>query len=236
MNKLIVKEGKYGRGVFNLEAIKKGTLVECCPVLPLPRGNIQQLKPGTFSIATDSVRDGDINKQLDRYVFDWSDELHALALGYGSIYNHSANHPNLRAVPDFENNDINFYATKDLEAGTELMYDYTYDPSRRPAHKNTEIKMRGLLAKINEWGTTLRIRKEEDEENERRFLESNEGKNYVSDRASENLYYEELRKPEELQDKEFLDAFIKERDDENYMRWHGVTKKVYEAREKQASA
>ena len=88
MQNLCVKQGTYGRGVFNIEGIKAGTLVECCPVLPIPLGNITKVK-GAYTIAQDEGAPGDVAKQLSRYVFGWLNNLNVLALGYGSIYNHS---------------------------------------------------------------------------------------------------------------------------------------------------
>jgi hypothetical protein len=48
---------------------------------------------------------------------------HALALGYGSLYNH-ANPAALRYVPDPENLALAMFATRGVKAGEELTINY----------------------------------------------------------------------------------------------------------------
>jgi len=64
-----------GRGVFATAALAAETVVEVAPVLLLHRA------------------DGDHAGSLARYVFEWDEELddtaYALALGWGSMFNHS---------------------------------------------------------------------------------------------------------------------------------------------------
>lgn len=65
---------KKGRGVFANRPIRKGTIIETVPVVIIP---VQE-------IYTDSV-----STLLADYVFNWGKGEVAVALGYGSIYNHS---------------------------------------------------------------------------------------------------------------------------------------------------
>ena len=51
----------------------------------------------------------------------------ALALGYGSLYNHSYT-PNARYFTNIENQSIDFYARKDIREGEEIMVNYNGDP------------------------------------------------------------------------------------------------------------
>jgi uncharacterized protein len=74
-----VKRSKgKGRGVFARRAIRKGEVFETCPVLVLPTGAIEDYSTG-----------------FGPYVFEWGEGKVALALGFGSLYNHSYR-PNAR--------------------------------------------------------------------------------------------------------------------------------------------
>lgn len=109
---LVVKNvrGK-GRGVFTLRPIAKGDIVEICPVIP-------------FSVREAAVV---MKTILGNYVFEWGDTSRnaALALGYGSIYNHSST-PNIRYSMREAKNQIVFRALRDIAAGEELMSNYFY--------------------------------------------------------------------------------------------------------------
>lgn len=63
-----------GRGVFASRPITKGMVIERVPVVILP---VQE-------IYTDRI-----STQLADYVFNWGQDEVAIALGYGSLYNHS---------------------------------------------------------------------------------------------------------------------------------------------------
>ena len=101
-----------GRGVFAARAFKQGDVVEACPVVtfvPLPG---RQLPP-------------DIRK----IVFAWGRLLGldsprpAIALGYGSMYNHS-NPAGLRCQADAANSILRFIALRDIDADEELTINY----------------------------------------------------------------------------------------------------------------
>lgn len=109
---LIVKNvrGK-GRGVFTTKAIKKGDIVEVCPVIP-------------FSVREASTVMGTI---LGHYVFEWGKACRnaALPLGYGAVYNHSPT-PNIYYRMREAKNQIVFRALRDIQAGEELLSNYFY--------------------------------------------------------------------------------------------------------------
>src|SRR4051794_2666299 len=69
-----------GRGVFASSPIRKGELIERVPVLVL---------------TIDEYYDGICTTTLAHYCFNWREGTVALALGYGSLYNHSYR-PNAR--------------------------------------------------------------------------------------------------------------------------------------------
>jgi uncharacterized protein len=100
-------EGK-GRGVFARRFIPCETEIERVPVL---------------------VLDQDIlHTELYDYLFEWGEDTVALALGYGSIYNHSFE-PNARY--DDEQPMIKVFSTiKHIFAGEEITINYNGEPSR----------------------------------------------------------------------------------------------------------
>jgi uncharacterized protein len=111
---IIVKNTeKYGRGVFALRNMKKGELIEEAHVIVIP---ITEWKLMRKSI-------------LSNYVFRWGGDK-ALALGYGSLYNHSYT-PNARYITNLENQSIDFYAREDMQAGEEITVNYHGDPTNQ---------------------------------------------------------------------------------------------------------
>jgi hypothetical protein len=100
---LAIKQGRHGRGVFATRRFARGDLVETCPTVEVP--------------------DGDVSGLLRDYVFTSVKEGGVvLALGYGMLYNHSAD-PNL----EYEQEDpssITFFALHAVRPGDELTIDY----------------------------------------------------------------------------------------------------------------
>ncbi|HEX8502003.1 MAG TPA: SET domain-containing protein [Pyrinomonadaceae bacterium] len=102
-----------GRGVFAARAFGAGEIVEVCPVLLL-RKPYQTL-----------------HRELKAYAFHWevpegSPATQALALGYGSLYNH-ANPSNLRYETDGEALLMRFVAVREIGPGEELTINYNAD-------------------------------------------------------------------------------------------------------------
>jgi SET domain-containing protein len=111
--------GKGGRGVFAVRNIAAGTVIECVPVLLIPTSQVF----GDPAEASPSPA-------ISWYVFDWSGmtkrDYVAMALGYGSIYNHSYT-PNARyrrVPPDF----LEFVALRDISPGEEILINYHGEP------------------------------------------------------------------------------------------------------------
>ena len=99
----------HGRGVFCAHALKKGDLIEICPVIVLPQEEIDMLT----------------RSHLNGYYFAWGAAMDhaAIALGFGSLYNHAIE-PNAEFVPDYSDATIEFTALKDIPAGEEITVDY----------------------------------------------------------------------------------------------------------------
>lgn len=102
-----------GRGVFTSKKIKRGTVIEVCPMIVFGEKD--------RSIINDTF--------LYEYYFEWGDSGRkgALALGFGSLYNHNY-HPNARYNPDFELNVLEFEAIRNIRAGEEITVNYNLDP------------------------------------------------------------------------------------------------------------
>ena len=102
-----------GRGVFAAEPIKAGEMIEICPVLVMNSGDLALLDK-TF---------------LYDYYFLWgeSGEDCAVALGFGSLYNHFCP-SNADYDMDFDNKNIEFIAVQDIAMGDEITINYHGDP------------------------------------------------------------------------------------------------------------
>lgn len=100
------------RGVFTSQDIPKDSLLEICPVIVIPEEEMDLIK----------------HSVLYNYYFDWAAENQgAIALGYGSIYNHSYT-PNAEYREDYEGRQLMLYAIKDIAAGDEITINYNGDP------------------------------------------------------------------------------------------------------------
>lgn len=94
----------HGYGVFAVASIAASEIIEECPVLTIDN-----------TLST-----------LDNYVFFWetaSPRQAVLALGYGSLYNHSTKF-NATATPNYEKNLLIVEATKPILAGEEVLIFY----------------------------------------------------------------------------------------------------------------
>jgi len=103
---------RSGRGVFATQPIAAGETVERVPVI-------------VFS-ADDRARV--TRTVLDYYYFWWGPDSEdgAIALGFGSMYNHSFE-PNARYVRDLEERSLEFVALRDIAEGEEVLVSYNGD-------------------------------------------------------------------------------------------------------------
>lgn len=118
MNKLTPPEKIYiakskipnsGRGVFARDDIKKGEVIERCPVIELPQDDAANL---TDSIIITYVYH--LGKNKDRAL---------LALGFGAIYNHTYT-PNAMYEGFPEKGIIDFVAVKNIKKDEEITVNY----------------------------------------------------------------------------------------------------------------
>lgn len=102
-----------GRGVFAKKRFKEGDLIEACPIalFKSPEGQ---------------------RHICEKYAFRWSKGKVAIALGYGSLYNHSYN-PNAEYLCDSLGLQLLVYARRNIAVGEEICFNYNGDPeSQQP--------------------------------------------------------------------------------------------------------
>ncbi len=108
--KVLIKKSQYGgkggKGVFAKENIKKGEVIEVAPAIILEHVELLDTKWNT----------------LFDYYF-WLEEFVVLALGFGSLYNHS-DKPNAKYSIDKKKKEIKFTALKDIKKGKEIFFNY----------------------------------------------------------------------------------------------------------------
>ncbi len=105
----IAPSPKGGRGVFTAQPIAAGNLLEICPVIVLPPEDLPRVH------AT----------RLHDYYFLWgNDGATAIALGFGSLYNHSSQ-PNADYEMHLADESIHIRSIADIPAGAEITMHYT---------------------------------------------------------------------------------------------------------------
>jgi SET domain-containing protein len=105
-----------GRGVFARRPIRKGEVFETVPMIVLSAREFEDGLAGTA---------------LESYCFGWGRDQVALALGYGSLYNHSYR-PNAR-YEDVGPRTKAFVALRDIDPGEEITVNYNGKPRSRTA-------------------------------------------------------------------------------------------------------
>ena len=113
-------KGRGARGVYASASIAADSLIERVPVILIPKTQVF----GTEYAAQQAAR-------ISWYVFAWNvptkREYVAVALGYGSIYNHSfAPNAVYRCVPP---DAIEFSSLRAIESGEEIVVNYNGDPN-----------------------------------------------------------------------------------------------------------
>lgn len=96
-----------GRGIFARTFIPAGTVIERAPVLVMPAAEVLATEDDTV---------------LSHYLFEWGKGTVALALGFGSLYNHSYS-PNAR-YEDAGRQLKLYIAVRDIEPGEEVTINY----------------------------------------------------------------------------------------------------------------
>ncbi len=107
---------KKGRGVFAVNTIGQGELIENCPVIIVSASHEINLIGLT---------------SLFHYAFTWSTDpfIIAIALGYGSLYNHSSTNNAFYSMNKQENT-IDIIALKIIQPAEEITVNYMASTNR----------------------------------------------------------------------------------------------------------
>jgi SET domain-containing protein len=106
----VAKTPDRGKGVFTLDAIESGAVVEVAHVI----------------VFTEAEWKSMASTNAYNYVYEWPEHARgaALACGYGSHFNHSADAHNLTHTNNYVEEFISYFALRDIAPGEELLIDY----------------------------------------------------------------------------------------------------------------
>lgn len=112
-NKVYISKSKIlkaGRGVFARVTIKCGEIIEQCPVIEIPEHEASSIN----------------RTMLVTYIYylGKNKERLMLALGFGSLYNHSFK-PNAQYKERYKEKSIDFIAIKDIKKDEEITVNYS---------------------------------------------------------------------------------------------------------------
>lgn len=100
-----------GRGVIAAKDFKKGAIIERSPVIVIPSHESKYI----------------LQTILINYCFIWGHNELAIALGFGSLFNHSY-YPNAVYFSRIKDMCIEFYALDNIQKDQEIMINYGWHP------------------------------------------------------------------------------------------------------------
>jgi len=100
-----------GRGVYARRDIKKDEIIEKCPVIEVPKHDVSNLRESILVTYF--------------FYFGKNKERLAIALGFGSIYNHTYE-PNATYKIKHREKTIDFIALSDINKDDEITVNYNY--------------------------------------------------------------------------------------------------------------
>lgn len=118
-SKLYVAKSKIpnsGRGVFANQNIKKGEIIETCPVIEVSKHDMSNLEESIL---------------VTYFFFGKKKEISVIALGFGSIYNHTYT-PNATYKKKIAEKTMKFIALKNIKKNEEITVNYNSgDPKNK---------------------------------------------------------------------------------------------------------
>ena len=109
--KVSTSAGRAARGVVAAKTFRKGESIEVAPVIVVPQSQGAALK----------------QTKIDDYAFQWGGGSTAVALGFGSLYNHSYS-PNAQYHQDTTNQCMKFVAIRPIRRGEQITINYNGSP------------------------------------------------------------------------------------------------------------
>lgn len=148
-----------GRGVFASRAIPAQTVIETSPVLLFTKDEYET--HGKYTL-------------LDHYTFNWRDGRMALALGLGSLFNHSER-PNVSYSIDTARDCIIYTSTRAICADEELCIFYGhnlwFDPVGVPKESDSRVVLEALdQTMLDGWDCLTNIQEDQDPHSARDHL------------------------------------------------------------------
>lgn len=116
MELMEIKQNRSGRGVYATRVYKNGDTIEICQLIILGKTDTEKIN----------------QTSLYNYYYSWGDTNNqaAIALGNGSLYNHSYT-PNAIYKKDVDSDTIRFVAIGDIHTGDEITINYNGDPTSK---------------------------------------------------------------------------------------------------------
>jgi len=102
-----------GRGVFAIRKIKKNETIEICPTIEVPKHDVSNIRESILITYF--------------FYFGKNKERPIIALGFGSIYNHS-DKPNAKYKLRPTEKTLDFIALKDIKKDEEITVNYNPNP------------------------------------------------------------------------------------------------------------
>jgi len=128
-DKIYIRQSKIlnaGRGVYARRDIKKDEIIEKCPIIEVPKRDMANLRESILVTYF--------------FYFGKNKERLAVALGFGSIYNHTYK-PNAKYKIKHTEKTIDFIALNDIKKDEEITVNYNSNPkNKRPLWFETDSK------------------------------------------------------------------------------------------------
>lgn len=102
------------RGILAAKSIKKGEVIESCPIVLIPKRE--------WSTINETV--------IGNYKYAWDKSHDCAVLGYCGLTNHSYE-PNAKYRRDFKNLQMEYVALRDIIKGEEIFINYNGDPKSK---------------------------------------------------------------------------------------------------------
>jgi SET domain-containing protein len=109
-----VGQGKFGRGVIASQDLKAGMIIHNADVILVPTEQLKALE----------------QTELYNYYYEYTKQFVAIALGFGSLFNHSTK-PNAQYWVDTKNKRIRYELLRGVKAGEEIFINYNGEPNSR---------------------------------------------------------------------------------------------------------